>query len=104
MERRDHAQFGEIFEKETGIKIESINISTGEIYARLKVEKARPQADIWHSVRAELLDKAKEEGLLASLQASQRQGCPAPNMPTPTNRLSREPPCIPWSSPITLIP
>jgi iron(III) transport system substrate-binding protein len=59
-------KFGEVFEKETGIKMESINISTGEIYARLKVEKARPQADVWHSVRAELLDKAKEEGLLAS--------------------------------------
>ncbi len=59
------AKFGEIFAKENGIKLESINISTGEIYARLKVEKARPQADIWHSVRAELLDKAKEDGLLA---------------------------------------
>jgi iron(III) transport system substrate-binding protein len=58
-------KFGEMFQKETGIKMESINISTGEIYARLKVEKARPQADIWHSVRAELLDKAKEEGMLA---------------------------------------
>jgi len=58
-------KFGEMFEQETGIKMESINISTGEIYARLKVEKARPQADIWHSVRAELLDKAKEEGLIA---------------------------------------
>lgn len=59
------AKFGAIFEKENGIKLESINISTGEIYARLKVEKARPQADIWHSVRAELLDKAKEDGLIA---------------------------------------
>jgi iron(III) transport system substrate-binding protein len=58
-------KFGEMFQKETGIKMESINISTGEIYARLKVEKARPQAHIWHSVRAELLDKAKEEGILA---------------------------------------
>jgi len=59
-------KFGEMFSKETGIKLESINISTGEIHARVKGEKARPQADIWHSVRAELLDKAKEEGLIAS--------------------------------------
>jgi iron(III) transport system substrate-binding protein len=58
-------KFGEMFQKETGIKLESINISTGEIHARLKGEKARPQADVWHSVRAELLDKAKEEGLIA---------------------------------------
>jgi iron(III) transport system substrate-binding protein len=59
-------KFGEMFLKETGMKMESINISTGEIFARLKVEKARPQADVWHSVRAELLDKAKQEGLLAA--------------------------------------
>jgi len=58
--------FGQMFEQEAGIKMESINISTGEIYARLKVEKAKPQADVWHSVRAELLDKAQEEGLLFS--------------------------------------
>jgi len=59
-------KFGEMFQRETGTKMESINISTGEIYARLKVEKARPQADVWHSVRAELLDKAKEEGMIAA--------------------------------------
>ena len=59
-------KFGEMFQQETGTKMESINISTGEIYARLKVEKARPQADVWHSVRAELLDKAKEEGMIAA--------------------------------------
>jgi len=66
-------KFGEIFAKETGIKLESINISTGEIYARLKVEKARPQADVWHSVRAELLDKAKEEELIAPYKPTNAQ-------------------------------
>jgi len=59
-------QFNALFEKETGIKAESINISTGEIAARVRVEKARPQADIWHSVRASYLVKAKEMGLVAS--------------------------------------
>lgn len=54
-----------LFEKKTGIKAESINISTGEIYARLKVEKGRPQADVWHSVRAAYLAKAEKEGLIA---------------------------------------
>ena len=63
-------KFGEMLSKETGVKLESINISTGEIHARVKGEKARPQADIWHSVRAELLDKAKEEGLIASYKPS----------------------------------
>lgn len=58
-------QFNALFETKTGIKAESINISTGEIAARLRVEKARPQADIWHSVRAAYLVKAKEIGLIA---------------------------------------
>ena len=46
----------------------------------------RPQADIWHSVRAELLDKAKEEGLLASYKpANAKDVLPPyvyPNEPT----------------------
>jgi iron(III) transport system substrate-binding protein len=58
-------EFNALFEKQTGIKAERINISTGEIYARLKVEKARPQADIWHSVRASYLADAKKLGLIA---------------------------------------
>jgi len=58
-------EFLDLFEKQTGYTAESINISTGEIYARLKVEKGRPQADIWHSVRASYLEPAKKEGLIA---------------------------------------
>jgi iron(III) transport system substrate-binding protein len=58
-------EFNALFEKQTGIKAESINISTGEIYARVKVEKGRPQADIWHSVRASYLADAERLGLIA---------------------------------------
>ncbi len=59
-------EFTKLFEEKTGIKAESINISTGEIAARLHVEKARPQADIWHSVRASYLVKAEEQGVIAA--------------------------------------
>jgi iron(III) transport system substrate-binding protein len=59
-------QFTKLFEQETGIKAESINISSGEIYARVRVEKGRPQADIWHSVRAAYLINAKKEGLIGA--------------------------------------
>jgi len=58
-------EFTELFEKTTGIKAESINILTGEILARLRVEKARPQADIVHSARASLLVQVEKRGLLA---------------------------------------
>lgn len=60
-------QFTDLFYQQTGIKAESINISTGEIYARLRVEKTNPQCDIWHSSRASILAEAELAGLLASL-------------------------------------
>lgn len=41
-------KFGEFFEKETGIKVESINIPTGEIFARLKVKSI--SASILHFI------------------------------------------------------
>ncbi len=69
-------KFGDLFAKETGIAVESINISTGEIYARVKMEKARPQADVWHSVRAELLDMAKGEGLIAPYKPAAAKDLP----------------------------
>lgn len=58
-------EFRDLFEQKTGMKAESINISTGEILARLRVEKARPQADIVHSARASLLVQVEKQGLLA---------------------------------------
>lgn len=58
-------RLAQAFYKETGVRVESINISTGEIYARLKAERAKPQADVWHSARALYLDQAREEGLIA---------------------------------------
>ncbi|NQU16035.1 MAG: ABC transporter substrate-binding protein [Desulfobacteraceae bacterium] len=58
-------EFNALFKEKTGIKAENINISTGESYARLTVEKGRPQADIWHSVRASYLADAEKKGLIA---------------------------------------
>ncbi|HPE41474.1 MAG TPA: iron ABC transporter substrate-binding protein, partial [Thermotogota bacterium] len=35
------------FEKETGIRVEWVRLSTGEAVARLEAEKENPQASIW---------------------------------------------------------
>lgn len=35
------------FEKDTGVKVEFVRLSTGEATARLEAEKANPQASIW---------------------------------------------------------
>ena len=66
-------EFRELFEQKTGIKAESINISTGEILARLRVEKAKPQADIVHSARASLLVQVEKQGLLAEYEPPNAQ-------------------------------
>jgi iron(III) transport system substrate-binding protein len=60
-------EFTDLFTEMTGIKAESINISTGECYARLRVEKDNPQCDVWHSVRAAILADAEKIGLIAPL-------------------------------------
>ena len=59
-------ELAEMFKEETGYTLKNVNISTGEIFARLQVEKGNPQADVWHSVRALYLDDAKEMGLIRS--------------------------------------
>ena len=66
-------EFRDLFEQQTGIKAESINISTGEILARLRVEKAKPQADIVHSARASLLVQVEKQGLLAEYEPPNAQ-------------------------------
>jgi iron(III) transport system substrate-binding protein len=62
-------ELAEMFKEETGYTLKNVNISTGEIFARLQVEQGNPQADVWHSVRALYLDEAKEKGLIRSFEA-----------------------------------
>jgi iron(III) transport system substrate-binding protein len=57
-------KLGEAFKAETGIELQNLVISSGEIFSRIKVERHRPQADIWLSVRALFLKQAGEEGLI----------------------------------------
>lgn len=57
-------KLGAAFKAETGIEMQNLVISSGEIFSRIKVERHRPQADIWLSVRALFLKQAGEEGLI----------------------------------------
>ena len=52
------------FEKETGIKVEAIRMSSGEILGRLNAEKAAPKASVWFGGPADGFIQAKEMGLL----------------------------------------
>lgn len=51
------------FEKETGIRVEWVRLSTGEAVARLEAERENPQASIWVGGVGVLHVQAKMKGL-----------------------------------------
>ena len=52
------------FQKETGIKVEAVRMSSGETIGRIKAEKANPKASIWFGGPADGQIQAKADGLL----------------------------------------
>ena len=54
------------FEKATGIKVELLTMSSGEVLTRLRAEKDNPQTDIWFGGGSDAFIQAKEEGLTVS--------------------------------------
>lgn len=54
------------FEKATGIKVEFLTMSSGEVLARLRAEKANPQTDVWFGGGSDAFIRAQEEGLIAA--------------------------------------
>ena len=52
------------FEKDTGIKVDAVRMSSGEIMGRIKAEKNNPKASVWFGGPADAFVQAKEEGLL----------------------------------------
>lgn len=58
------------FEKATGIKVEFLTMSSGEVLTRLRAEKANPQTDVWFGGGSDAFIWAKEEGLIAAYRSS----------------------------------
>lgn len=52
------------FEEDTGIKVNYIGMSSGEVLARLRAEKGNPSADVWFGGGSDAFIAAKKEGLL----------------------------------------
>lgn len=52
------------FEKESGIKVDFVRMSGGEILSRIRAEKENPKASIWYGGPADSFVAAKDEGLL----------------------------------------
>ncbi len=51
------------FQKDTGIKVEWIRLSTNEAYARIEAEKANPKGDVWFGGTGDPHFDAAEKGL-----------------------------------------
>ena len=54
----------EEFEKETGIEVEWVRMSSGEVLARMEAEASNPQASVWHAGSNTSHINAASKGLL----------------------------------------
>jgi len=52
------------FEQDTGIKIKCLDMSSGEVLARIRAEKGKPLGDIWFGGGVDSFIAAKNDGLL----------------------------------------
>jgi iron(III) transport system substrate-binding protein len=55
----------EAFEAETGIEVEWVRMSSGEVLARVEAEASNPQASVWHAGSNTSHINASSKGLLA---------------------------------------
>ena len=59
------------YQKQTGVKVQMVRMSAGEIYARLRAEKDNPQADLWWGGTGDPHLQAADEGLTVEYQSPQ---------------------------------
>lgn len=59
----------EKFKEATGIQVEFLTMSSGEVLTRLRAEKANPGADVWFGGGSDAFIQAKKEGLTAPFKA-----------------------------------
>jgi iron(III) transport system substrate-binding protein len=57
------------FQEATGIKLQYVTMSSGEVLTRLKAEAANPQTDIWFGGGSDAFIQAKDEGLLTAYKS-----------------------------------
>ena len=63
----------EEFERATGIKVEYLTMSSGEVLTRLYAEKDNPQTDLWFGGGSDAFIQATEDGLLVPYDSPNRQ-------------------------------
>ena len=64
------------FEKESGIRVETVKLSAGEMVARVRAEKKSPKASVLYGGSADGYIQAKEEGLLEKYDSPKSAAIP----------------------------
>lgn len=65
------------FEKDTGIKVEAMDMSSGEVLARLRAEKGKPLGDVWFGGGVDSFVAAQNDGLLEAYISPEAKSIPA---------------------------
>ena len=71
-----YKEFFDKFTDETGIKVEFISMSSGELISRIKAEGGKPMADLWFGGGLDAFMAAKEDGLLESYISKESEDIP----------------------------
>jgi iron(III) transport system substrate-binding protein len=61
------------FSEDTGIKVNMLDMSSGEVLARMRAEKGRPLADVWFGGGVDAFIAAKNDGLLEQYVSPQAE-------------------------------
>lgn len=56
------------FTQETGVKVEALSMSSGEVLSKLRAEGGTPSADLWFGGGVDAFMNAKDDGLLEQVQ------------------------------------
>lgn len=65
------------FEHSTGIHINFLTMSSGEVLTRLRAEKSHPMTDVWFGGGSDAFIQAKEEGLIEGYKSKYNDRVPA---------------------------
>ena len=71
-----YKEFFDKFTDETGVKVEFISMSSGELISRIKAEGGKPMADLWFGGGLDAFMEAKEDGLLESYISKESEDIP----------------------------
>ena len=67
----------EAFTKDTGVRVEFLDMSSGEVLARAQAEGGKPMADAWFGGGIDSFIDAKNKGLLESYASKEMDAIPA---------------------------